>query len=282
MSKNNQTFLIAHTINDVFYHLKNVTGLQIYGGGTGTHFFKDKVLTISSISELCTIEKKERFIEFGSAVPLSHILEIGRTNMSPVLYDAIKTVATASVRNIATIGGNICAGVELSSETNEENSLIQKNTLWAPLLALDAVLEFKRKNNEAKLIPFSQFKKVPRGYLLTKVRIPFNESEIAIFKRVGPSNRITKDSASFVFLADTEKDSILSIKIVLAGAVVFHPLELENQIMYTKLPLTREFIEQKVSAAEQLYDRQFEQVNVKPLLKNQFLNLLRNSFEQLM
>ena len=132
MSKSNQTFLIARTLSDVFYHLKNVNGLQIRGGGTGKFPFAEKVLAISSIPELSTIEKKERFIEFGSAVTLSRILDVGRTNMSPVLYDAIKTIASESVRNIATIGGNICSGCE-------ENGT-QKSTLWGPLLALGAVV----------------------------------------------------------------------------------------------------------------------------------------------
>lgn len=274
MSKSNQTFLIARTLSDVFYHLKNVNGLQIRGGGTGKFPFAEKVLAISSIPELSTIEKKERFIEFGSAVTLSRILDVGRTNMSPVLYDAIKTIASESVRNIATIGGNICSGCE-------ENGT-QKSTLWGPLLALGAVLEFRKKPNDSKMIPFSQFKKVPEGYLLTKVRVPQNESEVAIFKRVGPSRRITEDSASFVFLADMENDSIASIKIILAGPIVFHPVEIENQILYTKLPLTRDFIEKKVAEAESAYDMKFSGQNSKRLLKAQFLNMLRYSFEQLM
>lgn len=274
MSKSNQTFLIARTLSDVFYHLKNVNELQIRGGGTGKFPFAEKVLAISSIPELSTIEKKERFIEFGSAVTLSRILDVGRTNMSPVLYDAIKTIASESVRNIATIGGNICSG-------SEENGT-QKSTLWGPLLALGAVLEFRKKPNDSKMIPFSQFKKVPEGYLLTKVRVPQNESEVAIFKRVGPSRRITEDSASFVFLADMENDSIASIKIILAGSIVFHPVEIENQILYTKLPLTRDFIEKKVAEAESAYDIKFSGQKSKRLLKAQFLNMLRYSFEQLM
>ncbi|MBQ5571158.1 MAG: hypothetical protein IIT45_12070, partial [Treponema sp.] len=133
-----------------------------------------------------------------------------------------------------------------------------------------------------KMIPFSQFKKVPEGYLLTKVRVPQNESEVAIFKRVGPSRRITEDSASFVFLADMENDSIASIKIILAGSIVFHPVEIENQILYTKLPLTRDFIEKKVAEAESAYDMKFSGQKSKRLLKAQFLNMLRYSFEQLM
>ena len=268
MEKNSQTVLIAKTESDVFYHLKNVTGIAVLGGCTATETLPEKSLTIQGIHELSQIEKRERSIDFGPAVTLAQILAVGKTNIPPVLYEALRTIGTEQVRNRATLGGNICAPG-------------QKHTLWAPLLALNASLEVKKSPTEAKVIPFSKFTGVPEKHLLTKIRVPLDEWEVALFRRVGPSHVIHEDSASFTFLADTQKYIITNIRIVFAGSIVFHPQELENKLISTRLPLNRRLIESLVQDASALYDAQFASLPVPAVLKAQFLNLLCYSLEQL-
>lgn len=270
---NSNTFLSTQSMTDIFSNIRNTNGLCILGGGTFQGIDFENAATLNSIPELSLIEKRERYIDFGAAVKLSQILYTGRENIPPVLYDAVESIGTNALRNVATIGGNICASVK-------EGGI--KGTLWAPLLALDALLEFKDCKNNSTFLPFSKFKAVPEDTFLAKIRLPMNDYEISIFRRVGPASHISQDSASYVFLADTEKNSIIDIKMVFAGPFSFRSAELENQIMYTKLPLSRAFIEDKVSAAENIFNANFSQVSIKPMLKAQFLNLLRYSFEQLM
>ena len=267
MVKNNKTVLIAKNLQDVFYHLKSVNGLQIFGGGTNGELMEDKSITVRNIPELRQIEKHERFIDFGAAVTLSEILSLGKTNMPLILYEAIKTIGTMPVRNIATLGGNICARGNY-------------HTLWAPLIALDARLEV-RNAGETRYIPFSHFTGVPKGFVLTKVRVPVDDWEVEIFKRVGPSHEMSPLSAGFAFLVDTQKDMIANIRIAFAGKVVFRPRDLENKIIGTRLPLSDKFINNLVQEAEERMEIEQEQFNVPQILKSQFLSLLRSSLEQL-
>jgi CO/xanthine dehydrogenase FAD-binding subunit len=267
MERNNHTVLIAKTLSDIFYHLKTVSALQVLGGGTRVDSYNEKAVSLRSIAELKTIEKHERYIDFGAAVTISQMLEMGRTNMPSILYDALASIGTRPIRNLATLGGNICAAG-------------QKLTLYAPLLALDARLEL-RNQAETKYIPFSKFNGVPEDFVLTQVRVPVDDWEVAIFRRIGLLNRISPFSASFAFLVDTQKNIIANIKIAFAGSVAFRSHELENKIIGSRLPLKNEFIASLVQEAERMYKQQFDKENPEPVLKMQFLSLLQYSLGQL-
>lgn len=263
----NKTIFIANNLSDVFYHLKSVSDLQILGGSTYTTFFSDKTLTIRNIPELSSYERKEHYYTFGTGITLSQILSIGRSKLPSVLYDAIQTVATPAIRNIATIGGNICA----------KNKHL---TLFAPLLALDARLEFQNSENKV-FIPISKFNSVPDSMLLTKIRIPVNNWDVAIYRRLGPEHVISPLSAGYVFLADNQINTITNVKIVLAGDFIFESTELENMLIGKRLPLGQRIIQSILAKAEELYSSNIKNESAPALLKAEFINLLHYSLEQL-
>lgn len=268
MQKSNKTVLIAKNISDVFYHVKSVSNIQVLGACTQVEKIEEKSVSIRSIPELKLIEKKERYIDFGPAVTLNEILKFGKNKVPKILYDAILSIANKSIRNIATLGGNICAkGI--------------KHTLWAPLLALNARIELKNQN-ETKYIYFSNFKEVPKGFIISKIRIPIDEWEIESFKRIGPEGKITENSASFVFLVSTQKDVITNIKIVFAGINVFQSQELENKIIGTRLPLNNKIIDEILKDAKIQYEAIFSEENKNIMLEKQFLNLINYSLYELM
>ena len=267
MANSGHTFFSAKNLSDVFSNIRNNNNLQILGGCTRVSSYSERCMSIRSIPELRTIDRRERFIDFGPAATLSEIMNIGRTHMSSVFYDALDTIATPQVRNLATLGGNICAPG-------------QRLTLWAPLLALDARLELKSQNS-TKYIPFSKFNGIPDKFVLTKVRVPFDDWHVAIFQRVGPSSKITAQSASFVFLVDTQKDMIANIKIAFAGIPVFRSHELENKIIGSRMPLSNKLITALVAEAAEIFTKLNAGITVELLLRTQFLNLLRYSLENL-
>lgn len=281
MSDSFKTVFIANNLSDVFYHLNNVANLQIIGGATQVDELAEESLSIKNVPELKHIDKHETYIDFGPAVTLSQMLELEHNYLPQVLKDAIKSVGFYSVRNMATLGGNICAKDF-------------KHTLWAPLLALNAYLEFKREKNlkqtnnfkfikqkDTKLIPFDSFTEIPPKYVLTNIRVSLQDWDVSIFKRLGPSNKITNLSASFVFLVNTQKNIITNFKLVFSGPIVFHSRELENRLISAKLPLEKEVVVKFVEDAERIYDKEFSLDYVSPILKLEFLNLLRNSLEEL-
>lgn len=267
MAKNNQTIFIANNISDVFYHVKSVSDIQILGGSTYSQHISEKSLTIRNIQELKTFEKKEHYFSFGAATTLAQILSLGQSKLPAIIYDALVTIATPEIRNIATIGGNICA-------------LDKRLTLYAPLLAMDAKLEFQNSNGSV-FTPFTKFEKIPKGYVLTRIRIPVEDWDVSIFRRLGPEHVISPLSAGFVFLAENQLNVITNVRVVLAGSVVFRSAELENMLIGKKLPLTSKDIENLTEDTEKLFDKEMEGKEYPSILKVQFLNLLRYSLKQL-
>ena len=106
--ESNKTIFLAKNIAELLYQIKNVIGLEIIGGATSIPELPEKALSARDISELKAINIRERFIDFGPAVTLNEIVNVGRERVPQILYEATKRVANYFIRNMATIGGNIC------------------------------------------------------------------------------------------------------------------------------------------------------------------------------
>lgn len=262
-----KTILYAKTTKDLLSQIKNNKGICVVGGCTRISELPEKLISTFGIQELSQIIRHERYFDIGAGTTLSSILQIGQNHLPQVLYEALKTVANPIIRNTATIGGNIC----------EKN---HKLSLYAPLLALDAKLEFKNQN-ETITEPLSTFKDIPEGFILTSVRVPIVDEDVSVFRRIGPENKITQQSASFAFIATTEKDTIINIRLAFAGPFVFRSKILENEIIGKHLPLSQN----EINSIIQMVKNEFQKVStdqmISDVLTQQFLNLTRYSFEQL-
>ena len=131
MEENKIQASTAETLSDVFYLLKTIKDLKITGACTQISELPEKMLSIFSLKELSEITRTENYIEAGSAVTLGRLLSQGKSKLPEVLNKALLSIATPQLRNLATLGGNICT-----------NPI--KGTLYAPLLALDAKLVFQK------------------------------------------------------------------------------------------------------------------------------------------
>ncbi len=274
------SFYKADNIQDLLYYLKTVNNLKIYGGGTSlyknnkeiTVEIENNSLFLSQCPECCFIDKKERYIDFGAGISLSKILKLGKNKIPNYFYEAIKTVANPLVRNIATLTGNICS----------ENFY---NTLYAPLLASDAKLEI-RDFSEIKFITLAKLEKLNQGQAITKIRLPIEDWDIEIFERLGPTNEIIDVSASYTFLAKTQKDTLSDLRIAFCGKMKLRSQELEDQLIGSHLPIRKAAIENMLEIATEIYDKELsylgeEKELIHPMLKSQFLNLLKTSLEKL-
>ncbi len=88
----------------------------LMGGGTASIVSlkqrllrRDIIVDIGQLEELCFIEENDGYLKVGSATTLQMLLqsEILRQK-APLLINAASRVASAQVRNVATIGGNLC------------------------------------------------------------------------------------------------------------------------------------------------------------------------------
>ena len=279
--ENEITFYKADTIQDLLYYIKTVNNLKLYGGGTSLHnknkeitvSIEDDCLFVSQCKECCFIDKKERYIDFGSGISLTKILNLGKSKIPEYFYKAIKSVANPLVRNTATLTGNIC----------NKNFY---NTLYAPLLAVDAKHEI-RNYSETKVVELSKFTGLKNGEMITKLRLPLIDWDVEMFERLGPTNKLIDVSASYAFLAKSEKNTLTELRIAFCGKIKLRSNELENQLIGIKLPISKKAISNMIEVASEIYDKELsyleeeQQELVHPMLKSQFLNLLRKSLEKL-
>lgn len=262
-----KSVLYANNLSDFISQIKNNQNLHIVGGCTRIEDFPDKMISTFGISDLSNIMRHERYLDIGPGATLGKILTISKNHIPPILYDALISIANPNIRNMATIGGNIC-------------SPGQKLTLFAPLSALDARLEFK---NEYETIyePIQNFTKVPDGFILSNIRVPFYVPELSIFRRIGSEHEITQQSASFAFMADTERNSLIDVRLAFAGPFSFRSRQLESSIIGYRLPLSHKDISTIMQNVEKEFLSASTGIMISDVVTEQFLNLTHYSFEQL-
>lgn len=258
----------AKNVNELLYQVKTTKDLRIVGGCTLTDSLPQKSISIHSVKELCQISRHERYIDVGPGVTLSALLELGPNRLPPVLYEAILSIGNPIIRNMATIGGNIL-------ETNH------KMTLFAPLMALDATVEMKNQNDTIT-IPVQNFHEIPSGFIVTNFRIPLIDGDVAIFRKIGAGKASSLNSASFAFIAHTEKNSITNIRLAFAGPFAFRNKNFETSLIGQRLPLRQNDIQSISETAENLFFNAAQDIMINDVLRQQFINLTRYAFEQLM
>lgn len=262
-----KSFLIAKNTTELLYQIKTNQMLTIVGGCTSLETLPDKVISTLNIKDLSQIIRHERYIDVGPGTTLASLLNVGQNHLPQILIEALNSIANPLIRNIATVGGNICADGH-------------KRTLYAPLLVLDANLVFKNQS-ETKIESIQNFKKVPDGFILTNIRIPLIDSDLSIFRRIGPENSINELSASFSFLVSTDKNAISTASLAFAGPFIFKSKELENTLIGHKLPLTQKDVESIQEQVEQEFLKVSLDQMISDTVRQQFFNLCRYSFEQL-
>jgi CO/xanthine dehydrogenase FAD-binding subunit len=270
-----KTVFFARNLMDAISHLHSTQEFKVMMGCTLENKLPSHSLCVRprGDDELMLIDRHERYVEFGSAVTLSAILSITKRRLPPFFFEAVESIAVPFVRNLATIGGNICAPG-------------RPRTLFPALLALDASLEFRRQN-ETLFIPIGKFTAVPPGMILTKIRIPLFDWEVNIFKRLGPPRIFTENSASFVFLAMTEKGILSDLRIAYSRETAYRSRELENRLIGIRLPLSKKTIVSLLAETAGRFETSAIETPERSLVESpyavkQFLNLLEFSLGQLM
>ena len=164
----------AHSVEEAIALLNKHEGAMPVAGGTDVIIkirerkIKRAILvSIQDIPELKTISlEPDGAILIGAGCSFTQTTE--NTIISekiPMLSEACRQVGSPQIRNVATIGGNICNGAVSADSV-------------APLYALDAELLICTKDGK-KMLPILKFHTGPGktvlmpGEILTAIRIPF-------------------------------------------------------------------------------------------------------------
>ncbi len=188
-----------------------------------------------AIPELATVSKSDRFIELGSATTLARILLLPDDDTLYPLKKVIVTIATATVRNLATIGGNIAAKNAFGS-------------LFPLLSCLDASIEARdlqgtRWSSIHRLVGEEFKPAIPAATILTRIRIPLKKWNCACILRKGEGLLPGGDNFTFCALACFDKGTISDLRIIASGDVFIRDRSLEIAVIGKKFPLSQKEIE---------------------------------------
>lgn len=206
------------------------------------------VIYLGKIEELSRIRRSQRYLEIGSSLPISRIVSIGKHILPEALSTALRAIANPAVRNLATLGGNIC-------------SAIATNNSLTPLYAIDGQLEL-RSVSGSRWVPISRFFQgdgetvLQKGEILFRIRIPLDEWDYQCFRKISNPYICSHSQLNFCGLARFSKGILETVRFALGGLnnTVFRSLELESRLEGKTLPLSEKEVESLIAGADELLE----------------------------
>jgi CO/xanthine dehydrogenase FAD-binding subunit len=183
------------------------------------------IISLEKIEEMHRINRTERFIEIGAMAKLGQILNMGKL-VPLVLRNCLEGIGGLQLRNLATIGGNLCF-----PDRRLDSS--------AALTALEAQYEL-RNAQSVRWISASRFSSMPgqtalnHQELLTRIRIPLDNWDYSAYKKfMGQGSKVV------VLLAKTQKHVLSDIRIVYKTDTIWRDKDSESILIGKNLPLNR-------------------------------------------
>jgi CO/xanthine dehydrogenase FAD-binding subunit len=174
-----------------------------YGGGTDLMIRPDedaKYLFLNKVPELKQIVKDTKYIRIGAACTFNEILE---NELAPaILKEAAGQIAAPAIRNVATVGGNICNG-----SPKADSALI--------FMATDAKLRLAGIRGE-RVIPITEFylggKKtsLQTDELLVEILMSREGFTNYYYRKVGARNALAISRVSFAAILDVADGKVLN------------------------------------------------------------------------
>lgn len=228
--------LTAKNINEAL-ELKLKHNAIIFAGGTdlmvehlrGSNLiakFERPVLFINEVDELKGIKEDENNIIIGALTTFDEII---KSSITPqVLKDSALGIAGPPIRNIATIGGNIC------------NASPSADSLPS-LYAMDAVLRLKGKNSqrEVKIKDFiTGVSKtiIKDDEILTHIVIPKQNYEYSFYRKIGTRKANALSKLAMCALVCRENDKYrFKISFCTLGVTVTRDESIEEKFITSNI-----------------------------------------------
>jgi CO/xanthine dehydrogenase FAD-binding subunit len=197
--------------------------------GTAGLVLPKTILSLAEIDELERITRTERYLEIGAMAKLNDLAQMGKI-VPEALTRCIGGISGPQLRNLATIGGNLCV---------KDRRL----DISASLVALDAVYEL-RNAQSARWISASRFSSPPGPpaigpqELLTRIRIPREHWNYTACRKFGACNS-GKNGGIIVFVLKNQKTTLTDIRLVFAGEGILRDKNAEAVLIGKHLPLNR-------------------------------------------
>ena len=241
--------LCPTTCDELFKLMADLQGdYKIINGGTDImvaanihHIYHHNLLDISNIAELKNIEKQSNNIAIGGAVTLTDILtnELIQEQL-PILPQAIAQMASAQIRNIATLVGNIANASPIGDAA-------------CVSLGLGAVLTLKNSGGEREvaLEDFYQgYKKIVLNSdeIISLIKIPITTGKTS-FEKSAKRTAVDIATANSLFNLTLKNQTIDSCRLALGGVAPYPMLAQQCAEFLHNKKLTAENIKQAAEIA---------------------------------
>jgi CO/xanthine dehydrogenase FAD-binding subunit len=236
----NQVFFPV-SFNELFSVWNRFPDAVLYAGGTnligrqGKNIISLPKITIclDKLEELHRITRTEQYLEIGSMVKLNRLAKQGKI-VPEILRTCLENIAGVQLRNIATVGGNVCSVSDLFD-------------LSAPFTALDAQYEFRNETN-SRFVLASRYHSPPAAQsagasgpkgreLLTRIRLPLYQWDYSIYKKF--KRESIYNNEVLVFLVKAQKNILSDIRVVYKANTILRNKNAEDLLNGKSLPLSR-------------------------------------------
>ena len=236
---------IPSNFSELFTAWNHNPDMKLFAGGT--EYIRNQanrilslppnIISLDKIEELRKISRTERYLVIGAMVKLNQIIELGRI-VPEALCLCLEKIGSPQIRNIATIGGNIC---------NPSRRLDAS----APMIALDAQYEL-RSAKTSRWVQASRFSSLPgppalaERELLTRIRIPLEPWSFTSYRKFHTPGS-TESGGGILFIVKNQKNILTDIRVVYSGKTILREKNCETKLAGKQLPLSKknagEFVE---------------------------------------
>ena len=198
-------------------------GTEIVGGQASRVLeFPGQVVSIAKVQELRKTTRTEQFLELGCCTTLTGLSTLAPGMLPQPFPLVIDSIANRAVRNLATIGGNLCSHVRFMD-------------LWPFLSCMDAQVELRspsgtRWASVSHLSGEDGSLQFPKATILSRVRIPLFSYNFIFFRKFNHSLFPDADTATFVCMANVESNKIEDFRLAFAGTRAFRLKDREMAI----------------------------------------------------
>ena len=221
------------TLKEALYLLSELEDVKILAGGTDLlidlrirRYRPRNIIDISRLKELKYIIDEGDKVRVGSLITLQELIESPIIkSKAPLLAEAAYNMSSWQIRNIATIGGNLC------------NASPAADTA-PPLMIYEAKLKLISKKGE-RLVPITKFFKGPRktelrsNEILAEIEIPYIKGMGSSFVKLGRRDAFTL-SVVAIATAVSVKDSKFNDVRISLNAVAPTPVRAYTAENYLK------------------------------------------------
>ena len=212
---------------------------QIFAGGTSWSADADSsmillapvTISLSLAEDMRRIAYGERYIDLGAAISLNQLLAVGGPWIPDLLKRASREIGTSALRNLATLGGNLCQKeiigdlvpiFHLLGGQLELRSL--KGSRW---VTLQQVVEEDR-------VPLTP------GEVVSRIRIPQETWDLTFYRKIGSIRTPSDERLSLSALVRTKNGQLEQLRF--SFHFPFHGLvrvrEIEAELSGQNLPLS--------------------------------------------